>query len=235
MKVYTRSIINQLMPIPCLLCGVTTSFECRICSPCQKSLPSFNVACQSCGLPIYSPNTERCGHCIARPTIINRTVCGFSYQFPVDKLILQFKYNQQLGIGETLSQLLAEKIKQQYLDDALPEQIIPVPMHPKRLASRGFNQAALISKQLSKYLNIPINTQSCKRVIETKPQEGLNAKQRSKNLQHAFTSTHTVSPHIVIVDDVITTGATINALVETLNSARVKRIDVWSLARTPAS
>ncbi|MBU2711980.1 ComF family protein [Zooshikella harenae] len=235
MKVYIRSIINHLIPIPCLLCGVTTSFECRICSPCQKNLPSFKVACQTCGLPVYSANTYRCGHCIAKPTTINRTVCGFSYQFPVDKLILQFKYHQQLGIGETLSQLLAEKIQQQYLDDALPEQIIPVPMHPKRLASRGFNQAALISKQLSKQLSIPINTQSCQRVVETKPQEGLNANQRCKNLQHAFTRTNTVSPHIAIVDDVITTGATINALVETLSSADVTRIDVWSLARTPAN
>ncbi|MBU2706418.1 ComF family protein [Zooshikella marina] len=235
MKVYIRSLINQFIPIPCLLCGISTTFDCRICVSCQKNLPAFKSTCHSCGLPVPSLDVHRCGQCLAKPSPISRTVCGFSYQFPVDKLIVQFKYHQQLGIGETLSHLLAFKIKQLYQGDSLPEQLIPVPMFPKRLASRGFNQAEIISKQLSKYLNIPVNNQSCKRVIDTKPQEGLNARQRQKNLQNAFKRINHVPPHVAIVDDVITTGATISALVETLSATDVTRIDVWSLARTPAN
>jgi len=122
---------------------------------------------------------------------------------------------------------------QQRLDEAeQPERLIPVPLHPSRYRSRGFNQAIEIARPISTTLKIPMDNHAVKRVINTHSQSELHAKERHKNIRGAFQVKKSIdAKHIAIIDDVITTGSTVTELAKVLKKAGVERIDVWSFAR----
>ena len=133
-----------------------------------------------------------------------------------------------------LGTLLAREIQQHYSPTALPDFLLPIPLHPQRLRTRGFNQAMEISRVVSKQLHIPILCQHLRKRQSTIPQASLSAKQRQYNLQHSFQLKHKLpNARIAIVDDVITTGATINEVAQLLQDAGLKQpLYAWACART---
>ncbi|WP_421864362.1 ComF family protein [Motiliproteus sp.] len=139
-----------------------------------------------------------------------------------------------------LSGLLQRHLEQQYGSESpWPQRLIPVPLHPKRRLVRGFDQAAELARKLGSALSLPVDNRSCSRRLDTPQQQGLDAKQRRRNLRHAFHVDAQLlhrqgsTQHIALIDDVMTTGSTAQALSVKLKRAGVQQIDLWCLARTP--
>ena len=216
---------------PCILCGDIIREPNCLCQACQQELPYIHSACFSCGLPLEpSVESDCCGQCVSSPPPTKQCISLFHYQAPVDYLIKHMKYHNQLTIAEMMGKALAKKIRK--LSKALPEQIIPVPLHVERLKQRGYNQAIEISRQISTELNIPLNLTDCSRIKHTSPQFDIPATQRSKNIKNAFEiSSQLQARHIALVDDVMTTGSTVWEIANSLLKSGVEQVDVWVCAR----
>jgi ComF family protein len=118
--------------------------------------------------------------------------------------------------------------------EQLPQLLIPVPLHRKRLQERGFNQAVELARPLSRQLDIPLDFSSCRRVRDTRSQSELHVRERQRNVRGAFKLSGKIeADHVALLDDVVTTGSTVTALAKVLRRTGVGRVDVWALARTP--
>ena len=210
-----KKITEWLLPYSCILCGNLSSRQQDLCQPCYQDLPIAPYPIKECSIAL--PDTYSL----------------FIYQPPITRLILELKFNQALVHARVLGELLAEKIKAVwYRNKSLPEIIIPVPLHTGRLKERGFNQALEIARPVSKILHIPIDTHSCVRNKVTRAQATLSANARVKNIRHAFTVRQPLAyQHIAVIDDLITTGNTINEFCKTIKQHGGQQIDVWCAAR----
>lgn len=223
-------IQNCLYPPTCVLCGDTGEASLDLCRPCRQALPGNLHPCPRCGEPLSEQAASGpCGECQRKPPAFDQALALFHYEDPVRRLILDLKFRAAYPNARLLGALLAARLKVQ---PALPECIIPVPLHRQRYRERGFNQATEIARHVAKALNIPLDLRSCVRVRATPPQSQLSAKERRKNLKRAF---EVVKPpnarHAALIDDVITTGATLDELALTLKKAGVLRVDAWACAR----
>jgi len=174
-----------------------------------------------------------CGHCIKSFPIYEKIYALFGYEEPVDRFISNLKFHDQMLYAKMFGILFTKKITHEwYKRKALPQYIIPVPLHNKRLRERGYNQSLEIARFISKKLDIPIDIKNCKRIRATKAQALTAAKQRYKNVRGAFrVSDDFKAKHVVIIDDIVTTGNTVTDLCRALKIAGVKQIDVWCVAR----
>jgi ComF family protein len=204
-----------------------------ICPSCLNDLPHNHNCCRICALPLASSNSDQiCGKCLNQTPRFDRCHAPFSYGYPLSGLISDFKFNQKLYSGRLLAELLINSIEKNRVE--LPDLIMPVPLHPARLKERGFNQALELAKPVGLHFNIPIDTKNCKRTKATATQSTLDKKIRIKNMRGAFEIVRKVKcDHLVLIDDVVTTGTTVNELAKVIKSSGVKRVDVWALARTP--
>lgn len=228
-----RAVGYRLLSSTCIICRLPAKQARDLCCRCEADLPLNNSACYQCALPITGAASQmRCGHCLQKPPAFERTIAPYHYQDAITRLIYDLKFNQQLANANVLGQICATKIKQHYQKQILPEIIIPIPLHRRRLRQRGFNQALEISKPVSRLLNIPIDKFSCQRIIDTVPQTRLTAKLRRKNLRGAFKISKLKVKHVAVIDDVMTTGTTMREFCATLTHAGIERIDVWCVART---
>lgn len=233
MKLLTAAL-NLILPNQCLLCGLPTHNEQTLCQPCIAELPQTTNRCYQCGNELTGKISARqiCGSCLKHPPAFTTTITAFRYQHPIDYLIAQLKFNHKLHCAKILGELMAVIIKNHYAEK-LPQLIIPVPLHKKRLLTRGFNQAAELAKPIAKELNIPIDYDSCIRIKNTDPQSGLPEKQRKNNIRNSFQIIKPISiEHIAIIDDVVTTGNTVRELSKIIKRTGVKRIDIWCCAKT---
>lgn len=210
----------------CFFCLSTT--DDIWCNNCETDIIRQTQRCTQCAKPCeYS---EFCGNCVNSPPVYTRTTVLFNYDYPAKKLIHEFKFKKRAELSVFFADRLSNKIKNQ---KALPEILIPVPLHRKRQLVRGYNQSMELAKHLSSRLNIPLNSKLCERIVNTDPQSKLSKKSRKKNVKNAFSlSNNKVSKHIAIIDDVITTGATINEIATTFKKAGCEQIDVWAIAKT---
>ena len=181
-------------------------------------------------MPI-SAKQSTCGACLKETPIFNSTIAAFHYEPPISDFIQNLKYQSNFTANELLANALVNKLRIYYRDETLPQQIIPVPLHRLRVLKRGFNQANEIAKHLSIAFNIPINNQAISRAVSTPPQADLSAAQRKSNLRRAFQVNRKPPAHCAIVDDVVTTGSTANAVAKALIKAGANKVDVWCLAR----
>ncbi len=174
-----------------------------------------------------------CGQCLRYAPSYDTTLALWPYQPPVTRLISALKFKRQLKYANLLGQLLAEYLWQCHLQGyCLPEVIIPVPLHVARLRARGFNQSLEIARPIAKALHIAIDVDSCQRIRATLAQSSLPAKQRKRNMRNAFAIVKAIAvKHVAIIDDVVTTGHTVNELSKQLRKAGVQRIDIWCCAR----
>lgn len=223
-----------LYPATCLLCGAPGIQGMDICASCLHDLPHNQDHCLICALPLPSNHAEKpiCGRCLQRPPSFDRCHAPFTYGYPVSGLISDFKFNGKLHTGRLLAELLIGFIERN--DLKLPDLVMPVPLHPRRLRARGFNQALELARPVARHFNIPLDTKGCRRIKATEAQSGLDKKIRMRNMRSAFEVVNRIDcEHLVLIDDVVTTGATVNELAKALKGPGVKRIDVWALARTP--
>ncbi len=232
---HLKHFINWVLPISCVLCGkVGIGSRPNICEPCSLELPTIPNPCGQCGLPLPTASLEGslCGECLSHPPSYHLHAL-WSYQFPINQLILQLKFQHKLIYARLLGQHMANFSACYYTTGVpLPSILIPVPLHAKRLKERGFNQALEIAKPMSKRLNIPIHYTAVKRVKYTQAQMDLPLEERAQNIKAAFkVTTQELPTHVAVIDDVVTSGHTIATLCNELKKAGVKQIDVWCAAR----
>lgn len=229
-------ILDVIFPnnFKCIFCGCEISASCPpyVCDRCVKILPFINgKICLRCGEPISSLS-DYCIKCKDNIRFFNFARAPFVYEHPISTLIHGFKYRNQKYTFESLAKYMEEcYIKNDFQTDL----IIPVPSSKKRLKERGYNQAELLSKQLSKSLGLELETDVLIKVRHTPPQTTLNYFERQKNLFGSFTVENRekiIGKNVLLVDDVLTTGATINYCSEVLKLSKAKKVFVLTLART---
>lgn len=229
MNNWPRIIQDWLFPPTCLLCGDTGTAGRDLCRPCAESLPLNHPACPRCARSLPFETDTPCGLCQRRQPAFDRSFALFRYEEPVRHLIKALKFHARYPCARLLGELMADALTGQ---EDLPKLIIPIPLHPSRYRHRGHNQSLEIARALSHRLHIPLELQSCIRAKATQPQTELKAKERLRNVRHAFAVVRPIAAeHVAILDDVITTGATVNELAKALRKAGVKRVDVWACAR----
>lgn len=215
-------LIDTIEQPRCLLCQQPGS---ALCAPCRADLPWLSkLRCPVCALP--TPTGAICGHCLRQPPAYDHVLALFAYAFPVNRLIHHLKYHEQLRIAPLLGGLLSEQIIH------TPDLWLPMPLHANRLKQRAFNQAVEITRELARQSHAPMHTGLASRVKDTPPQAGLKRDARHRNMRNAFVCNGDVSGmHIGIVDDVMTTGSTLNALAKTLKEAGAKQVSCALIAR----
>ena len=225
-------IHSRLFPSSCILCGAAGDKGMDLCPACQADLSRISPACQRCGMPLTGDETGKpsiCGECLQTPPPFQYTLSPYYYQPPLVQLITQFKFDHRLLMARIFAGLLAKHLSP---ERHKAECIIPVPLHPHRLRERGYNQSLEIARLLGRQVGIAVDYQLCQRTRYTAPQTGLAAKERKSNVKNAFGLNGPCTyKHVVIVDDVITTGHTVTELAKLLRNNGVDEIEVWSLAR----
>ena len=223
-----RSIFNRISGCYCLLCGATAGVH-PICRACDADLPWLRQPqCPHCALP--TPGGETCGACLQRPPAFDRTHAALAYAFPLDRLIPRLKYNGQLALAPALGECLAAAAAA----GPRPDCLIPMPLHARRIRERGFNHATEIAREVAKRLDLPLDIGSCQRIRDTPPQMGLKYDARRRNVRGAFVCTGDVrGRRIALVDDVMTTGTSLDELAATLKQAGALEVETWVVARTP--
>ncbi len=222
--------ILKALPIRCHLCRHQIedhTFNANLAPWCQTCFARFPVHhhCLKCGFSLPLPQSE-CGHCLFEPPIWDTLICLSDYQFPFDHFLQQIKYHRHYALTQPLAQLLSEKIPQP------APYLIPVPMHWRRRIVRGANHSQLLASALAKALDVTVLSHVVTRRRATKKQQGLTRKARLTNLNGAFQIQAPLPEHLAIVDDVVTTGATINELCHLLRKHGVKQIEIYCLCRT---
>ena len=224
----TRAGIKQILPAqPCVLCGCM-SRDGLWCAACNHALPYLDAAhCPSCALPSLAG--EICGQCLKHPPLFARTTAVFGYSFPLDKLVQAMKYGEQLALAYAFAEKLAQRIN----PANLPDCVIPMPLHPNKLRNRGFNQSQLLAAKIARGFDLELLPHACQRVRDTPPQSALPWKERKKNMRAAFRCDADLSGRrVALVDDVLTTGASLNALAEAVQKRGAVEISAWVVART---
>ncbi len=222
-----RPFFNHVAPVSCLLCGADSTAG-PACTGCLSDLPWHRQPhCPQCATP--TPGGQTCGACLKHPPAFDRTVAALAYAFPLDRLIPRLKYHSQLAIAPLLGQSLVRAAAAHPRPDCL----IPMPLHPARIRERGFNHATEIARVAASQLGLPLDTQSCQRIRDTPPQMSLKHDARRRNVRGAFTCTSAVEgKHIALVDDVMTTGTSLDELAATLKRAGAREVTCWVAART---
>lgn len=224
-----------IFPKHCISCNKRSYLNHYLCSECEAKLPWSKNACLSCGNPLLDNTltTIKCGECILYPRPYSFTVSCFAYREPVNQYLNGLKFHGQLEHATGLGLLMSKKIQQTYLEHQrnFPSIIIPMPLHQRRLQRRGYNQALELAKPIAKTLNMKIFYNACYRPKNTQAQATLPAKSRQQNVENAFTSDLTGHQHVAIIDDIMTTGYTMNELCLTLQKRGVQMIDVWCCAK----
>lgn len=233
-------LLRLLLPSHCALC--LASCPAQLCAACQQAHLSQHLArCLQCGLPGAA---TPCGLCVQQLPAYDATVVAASYLPPVDQLVLALKFGHNLALANLFAHLLRDAMLQtqsNHLHQAilpLPDLLLPVPLGRQRLSERGFNQALEIARPLAHALGIELRAQLLLRERDTDAQARLHTRQRARNVRHAFALApgaheHIVGRHIGLVDDVMTTGATLNELAATLKRYGATRVTNLVFARTP--
>lgn len=236
--------LPHLLPSRCSMCSgeLETANQC-ICDACVSELPWLDSQCQQCAVPLTSDTL--CPDCQSTPPAYHRCISAFTYQTPIDNIILRLKNDPYASEIKQLTALLAERIIHSYKQaaKAIPQLVIPMPLHWRKMAQRGFNQSQIIGNLLSNYFlyqhktSIKIHSDICQRIGNSQAQHTLDKKQRARSVKNAFSvsaqTDHSVKGKTVaVLDDVVTTGATANAIASALLKAGAKQVDIWCLART---
>jgi ComF family protein len=216
---------QHLLPQQCLLCTAPAADQ-PLCEHCHAGLPRLTCShCPQCAMPTL--HGEICGACIADPPAFTTVSAAFVYAWPLTTLIQQFKYAGNLA----LTRMLADAIRAPGL--AAVDIIIPMPLAPARLRQRGFNQALELARHVGAALRTRIDARAIRRVRDSAPQAMLPWRERAKNIRGAFVYGADLSGmRVAVVDDVLTTGATLNELARTLRRAGATEVHGWMAART---
>jgi ComF family protein len=209
----------------CFLCR--GGADALLCADCDADLPRLAEAlCPRCALA--SPAGAVCGRCLAKPPHYDATVAALAYRFPADVLVQSLKFNSELALAPLLGEILAKKINERV------DFLLPVPLSAARLRERGFNQALEIARSVSRATGVPLKHELCERTRDTSAQFDLPFAERRKNVAAAFHCPRLIGgATVAVMDDVMTTGATLDEIAATLKKAGAARVVNWVVARTP--
>jgi len=227
---YHKQLQSLLFPPSCRLCGISTDPDKWLCNACCTELPWLTNGCAVCARPLAATaNNAICGSCQQHPPAIDHALAPLRYDAPVDYLVQRLKFSNELATAKLLAQLFVDQLDS---SASLPGLLIPVPLHPSRLRTRGYNQSAELARYIGRLTGLPISYRTCKRHRKTETQSLLPAGKRKGNLQGAFSAIgRLATDHVAIIDDVMTSGHTVNELANVLKDAGVQRVDVWVIAR----
>ena len=230
--ILVKTGLRTVVPCPCQLCGAENPHT--VCTDCQRQFFSETVPrCLRCAIPLNNDDSY-CGQCTAEAPAFARTITACDYRAPLDQLVLALKFRHQLWVAAALAQRMADAAG----DWADADLLMPVPLSRERLRQRGFNQSLEIARPLAGMLNIPLCPQLLHRVRDTTPQTLLPLDQRRANILHAFapdeaTRDKIQGRHIGVVDDVMTTGSTLNEIAACLKRHGADQVSNLIFARTP--
>jgi ComF family protein len=232
-NVALKYIERVLFPSTCVLCTAPGQSDgIDLCVGCLSDLPINANACPRCGEQLTTSSIALlCGACLRKSPRYHSTHCAYRYSYPIDHLVRALKYHNRLTHARVLGELLARSLIKVRIEP-WPEVLVPVPLAEHRYRERGFNQASEVAKQLQKHLAIPVRADLLERKRVTREQAGLDRSSRRKNVRNAFAMrAPLVAKHVAIVDDVVTTGSTVNEIARVLKKAGAQTIEVWAVAR----
>lgn len=220
-----------VLPLRCLLCSAAGADGIDLCADCAAELPRNRSCCMRCALPLAT-SAQLCGECQRRAPPWDAAWAPFRYGWPLDRLESRYKFGADLAAGRVLSTLW----RREPCPGGLPQLLLTVPLHRSRLRQRGYNQALELAHPLARSLGVPLHHDALQRIRRTDAQTELDALGRRRNVRGAFAlrADITLPAHVAILDDVMTTGATLAECVRVLRRAGVPRVDVWALARAPS-
>lgn len=224
---------SMMLAKGCLLCGKEGIQN--ICNKCAKKIELLRISvqnrCLRCGLPLNN-NTQICKECVRNNYKFDETVAVFSYVDPIRQMIINYKFRQRLILAKWFANELACIVQQ--VNAPPPDIIVPVPLYATRLRERGFNQAWEIAKILAKKYGYEVNSNLLKRTRKTAEQRNLSHFKRYLNIKNAFSCEASVGgKRIAVIDDVLTTGATLSEIAGCLKDAGAASVVNWVIARTP--
>jgi ComF family protein len=222
----SRLLFNRIIPPACLLCGARSTRP--LCPGCHADLPWHRQPqCPQCALP--TPDGQLCGACLKHPPAFDHSHAALAYAFPLDRLIPRLKYHGQLAIAPVLGECLAEAVSAA----PRPDRLMAMPLHASRIRERGFNHATEIARVVASQLGLPLDLDNVRRIRDTPPQMGLKHDARRRNVRDAFACSDGVqAQRIALVDDVMTTGTSLDELAATLKRAGAREVSCWVVART---
>jgi ComF family protein len=230
--------LDALAPCHCAACGLRSYRPVELCEACENELPWLGPACYQCALPLPGDGAL-CGQCLRAPPAFDATVAACLFAQPVAGFIHALKYGGQFALLPVLGEVLAQAVADHLAEADTPDLLVPMPLHWARRWRRGFNQADLLAQGLRRHpelleYELTVNDKLCRRVRATPPQRGLHRDERRRNLRSAMRcGADLAGQSVAIVDDVLTTGASADALANTLKKAGAGRVEVWCCARTP--
>jgi ComF family protein len=229
---FRKNIQGWLLGGNCLLCTAHISYGNDLCCECERTLPRLHNACPRCAAPMGHAEAANiiCGQCQQHPPAFAQTHATFAYAPPVDRLIQTLKYSHRLSDARVLGEYMAEHLASQA--NLRPDMIIPVPLHRARLRERGYNQSLELARPIARRLRLPLDPHVVRRVRATTTQTRLKYDERKKNVRGAFLAVEKLEGlRLAIVDDVMTSGHTANALAKCLRRAGAEEVVVWIAAR----
>lgn len=226
-----KVLLDFALPPRCAGCADIIQEVDAFCADCWARMHWLgDSGCRTCGLPLAGTEAEECGRCLADPPKIDRMRAAVAYDELPRSIALRLKYGRKVALARTMARYMAP-LRDASLKDAL---VLPVPLHRRRLWSRGFNQSGLIARELARGWGIPCDNRLLRRVRATQPLKGMNHGQRKKAVAGAFAVSdagRVQDRAIVLVDDVLTSGSTAEACARVLRKAGASRIELISWAR----
>lgn len=229
--VWTKKLHTVLFPPRCSLCRAPAPAGLALCADCRAELPWVSHSCTRCALPLPpESDLSLCKKCIISPPAVDSCSALFDYRAPVDSWIQALKFAHDLASARLLGELLAAELVAD--KQASTATWVPVPLHRKRLAQRGYNQSLEIVRMLSDK-GFMLDPYCCRRHRRTAPQSDLPAGARAGNVRDAFSVCRVpAGGRVLVVDDVMTTGATVNELARSFKQAGARWVGAWVIART---
>lgn len=234
-RLIVDGVLRHLWPPTCMACGMAGDVETGrdLCPACYQALPWNRHACRRCALPLPEKDAGGvCGACLSARSPLEGVTASFAYAAPLDRLLPMFKFHQSMAAGRLLSGLMADTLREVAL--AAPSAtLVPIPLHRRRLRQRGYDQALELARPLASQLNMRLAPDLLIRPKTTGAQSLLDKSARKRNLTGAFVvnERRIVPSHTILIDDVMTTGATLEAAADALHAAGVLRVEAWVCAR----